>query len=486
MEKKPLPIGISDFKTLIEGGYAYADKTLFIKEFFEKGTSVALIPRPRRFGKTLNVSMLRYFFEKSEEDTRSLFEDLAIWKEKKFREKQGAYPVIFLTFKDNKHATWDETLEHFRIILAEEFQRHRYLMEGETLSLEEKGDFLQILRKEANATLYENSLRLLTKWLFLYHKVKVIVLIDEYDAPAHAAYLGKFYRRLIDFLRNFLSGGLKDNSALERAALTGIFRIAKESIFSGVNNISTFSLLHEEFQDKFGLLESEVKTFLAYHGIAEKFSEITQWYNGYWIGSCQKIYNPWSVLNCCAKRGNLLPYWVNSSDNTLMQQCVTQGASELKAEMEDLLQGGSIEKKIEEGFIFTDLEDKPSAIWALLLYSGYLTLDAVPQGSLCRLRIPNLEVRELYRSTILDWFERSLSERKYRMLLDALATGDIDTFSQLFQEFVLSSASIFDVSGSEPEKIYHAFVLGLLIGLKGRYEVKSNRESGLGRYDVDP
>ncbi len=484
MNKKALPIGISDFKTIIEGGYAYADKSLLVQEVFEKGTHVALIPRPRRFGKTLNLSMLRYFFEKREEDTSYLFQDLAIWKEQKYREKQGKYPVVFLTFKDNKHTSWEKTFENFCIIIAEEFQHHRYLLEGDLLSYEEKEDFHKIMLKKASQTLYEHSLRFLTKWLYLYHKTKVIVLIDEYDAPAHAAFTGKFYRCLIDFLRNFLSGGLKDNTYLEKGVLTGILRIAKESIFSGVNNISTFSLLHEEFQDKFGLLESEVKQFLINYDLAEKFSEITEWYDGYRIGSCKQIYNPWSVLNCIAKNGNILPYWVNSSDNTLMQQCITKSTSETKTDIEVLLQGNSIEKKIEEGFIFTDLGEKPNAIWSLLLYSGYLTIDSVSQGSLCHLRIPNLEVKELYKSTILDWFERSLNEQKYRMLLNSLIAGDIDTFSQLFQEFLLSSASIFDVSGSEPEKIYHAFVLGMLVGLKDQYEVKSNRESGLGRYDV--
>jgi len=484
MDRQPLPIGISDFKTIIEGGYAYADKSLLVQELLEKGTSVALIPRPRRFGKTLNLSMLRYFFEKSEENRGQLFHNLAIWKQQKFREQQGKYPVIFLTFKDNKHATWDATFEHFRIILGEEFHRHRYLVTSSVLSPEEKRDFHKILRKEASPTLYAHSLRLLTKWLHLYHKAKAIVLIDEYDAPAHAAYIGKFYHHLIDFLRNLLSGGLKDNSSLERGVLTGILRIAKESIFSGANNITTFSLLSDEFQDKFGLVEAEVKGLLASYDLSEKLPEITTWYNGYSIGACQQIYNPWSVLNCCAKKGRILPYWVNSSDNMLMQQCLTQGTGELKAEIEALLQEGCVEKKIEDGFIFTDLASKPNAIWALLLYSGYLTADSVLRGNICRLRIPNAEVKELYKSTILDWFESSLNEHKYQLLLSSLTAGDVDTFSQLFQEFVLSAASTFDISGDEPEKVYHAFVLGMLVGLKDHYEVKSNRESGLGRYDV--
>jgi hypothetical protein len=484
MAAKPLPIGISDFKTVIEGGYAYADKSLFVQEIFEKGTQVALIPRPRRFGKTLNLSMLRYFLEQSQENTSHLFHNLAIWKNPMYREKQGKYPVVFLTFKDNKHSTWEATFEHFCIVLSEEFQRHRYLLDGDQLSLEEKDDFLKILRKEASPTLCEHSLRFLTKWLYLHHKIKPVVLIDEYDAPAHTAYVGQFYRRLIDFLRNLLSGALKDNSYLERGVLTGIFRIAKESIFSGMNNVSAFSLLNEEFQDKFGLLEFEVKELLENYHLIEKLPEITQWYDGYCIGSCRKIYNPWSTLNYINKKASLFPYWVNSSDNVLMQQCITQGTAELKAEVEELLGEKCIEKKIEEGFIFTDLDKKPSAVWALLLYSGYLTVESISNGNLCRLRIPNREVQELYKSTILDWFDRGLSERKYRMLLHSLITGDVDTFSQLFQEFVLASASIFDVSGNEPEKTYHAFVLGMLVGLKDQYEVKSNRESGLGRYDV--
>jgi hypothetical protein len=484
MTTKLLPIGTSDFKTVIENEYTYLDRTLLVKEIFELGDRVVLFPRPRRFGKTLNLSMLRYFLEKSDQNTSRLFEHLAIWKYPEYREKQGKYPVIFLTFKDNKHSTWEATFAHFRLLLGEELARHSYLLDSSLLSLKEKEDFNKLLHEEADQTLYENSLRFLTKWLYLYHGTKPVVLIDEYDTPVHSAYTGNFYPPMMEFLRNLLSGCLKDNSNLERGILTGILRIAKESIFSGMNNVSTFSVLQTEFQDKFGLLESEVKELLTTYGLQEHHALVTQWYNGYCMGSCPQIYNPWSVLNFIARNGNLLPYWVNSSDNALMQQCISHGSGELKAEVEDLLKGNAIEKKLEEGFIFTDFENKPNAIWTLLLYSGYLTLEGAPQGPLSRLRIPNAEVRELYNSTILGWFERGLSERKYRLLLDALTSGDIETFSLLFKEYVQSSVSIFDVSGIEPEKTYHAFVLGMLVGLKDRYEVKSNRESGLGRYDV--
>lgn len=483
--KKPLPIGISDFKELIEGGYAYVDKTLFIEEILEKGTKVALIPRLRRFGKTLNLSMLRYFFEKTEKETSYLFKDLNIWKNAHHRTLQGQFPVIFISLKDVKYNSWEETFSVLQKIIAEEFQRHRYLMEGETLFPEEKDDYLKIIRKEANPPLLASSLQLLTKWLHLYYQKKVIILIDEYDTPAHSAYVGKYYDTLISFLRNWLSSGLKDNSYLERGVLTGILRIAKESIFSGLNNISTFTMLSEPFQDKFGLLESEVTALLKDYNLHSKLSEIKQWYDGYRIGSCGDIYNPWSVLKCIEENGALAPYWVNTSDNILMKQLITKGSSDLKVNIEALLRGDIIKKKIEEGIVFSELEKNPDTIWSLLLFSGYLTIDATPSyGSPCQLRIPNVEVSQLYKSMILEWFKKTIQESHYHLLLNSLISGDISTFSQIFQEFLFSSVSVFDIPAEESEKIYHAFILGMLIGLKDKYEVKSNRESGLGRYDV--
>ena len=483
--RKKLPIGISDFKELVDSGCTYIDKTLLVKEVVEKGTKVALIPRMRRFGKTLNLSMLRYFFEKREENLSYLFKDLNIWKDEKYRKMQGQFPVIFISFKDVKYLSWEETFEAMRELISQEFQRHRYLIEGTTLFPEEKEDYQKIIRKEANQALLAVSLLRLTAWMHRYHQKTVIILIDEYDTPAHTAYVGKYYETFISFLRNWLSGGLKDNVHLERGVLTGILRIAKESIFSGLNNISTFTVMHETFSDKFGLLESEVVKLLEDYGLQSRLSEIREWYDGYHIGSCKGIYNPWSVLKCIEANGSLAPYWVNTSDNALMKQLLTQGSDDLKADMEALLKGEAIERKIEEGIIFSELEKSPSVIWSVLLYSGYLTIDAIPSyGALCQLRIPNIEVSELYKSVILDWFGKSINENKYKLLLSSLITGDIDTFSQIFREFLLSSVSIFDVPAEESEKIYHAFILGMLIGLKDKYEVRSNRESGLGRYDV--
>jgi hypothetical protein len=312
-----------------------------------------------------------------------------------------------------------------------------------------------------------------------------VVLIDEYDTPAHAAYVGGFYEQMIVFLRNWLSGGLKDNACVKYGMLTGILRIAKESIFSGMNNIFTFTLLNEQFQDKFGLLEPEVKALLDSHGLAHQLPQIRQWYDGYRVGSCEGLYNPWSVLCCIAQKGKLAPYWVNTSDNALIKQLVTRGNEDLKTEMERLLNGTTIEKTIEEGIAFPELEKKTDSIWPLLLFCGYLTIDATPSyGTPCRLRIPNSEVAEVYRSIVLGWFQASIQESGYRLLLNSLIQGNIDTFSKIFSDFMTSSVSVFDVPAEDSEKIYHAFVLGLLIGLKDRYEVKSNRESGYGRYDV--
>lgn len=480
-----LPIGISDFKRIIDDDYAYLDKTLLIEEFFNIGDQVALIPRMRRCGKTLNLSMLRYFFEKSKEDTSYLFQNLNIWKNENYRNLQGKFPVIFLTLKDIKQTSWEEMLASLQQLLAIEFRRHSYLLEGDILSDEEKADYLKITRKEDGKSLIETSLLLLSSWLYRYHDKRVILLIDEYDTPAHAAYVGGFYDSLIPFLRNWLSGGLKDNSFLERGVLTGILRIAKESIFSGLNNIRTFTIMDEEFQDKFGLLESEVEELLRENHLSNQLGEMRQWYNGYRVGSCEKIYNPWSVLMCIAKKGALAPYWVNTSENALMKQLLTKGTDDLKADLEQLLKGETIKKNVEEGIVFPDLKTNPDTIWSLLLFSGYLTLgDTYSYGTPCALRIPNREVTELYQSTILEWFKKTIHETKYRQLLNSLIEGDINTFSQIFQEFLLSVVSYFDISAEEPEKIYHAFVLGMLLGLQGRYEVKSNRESGYGRYDV--
>lgn len=482
--KKKLPIGISDFKELIDSGSYYIDKSLLIKEIIEKGTKIALIPRLRRFGKTLNLSMLKYFFEKSEEDTSYLFKGLKIWQHPEYRSMQGQFPVIFITFKDIVHTTWANAFEHFQRIISEEFERHRYLLEGDRLSAEEKEDFLAIVGKRGSEVLTENSLKLLIKWMSFYHKQPTIILVDEYDAPVHLAYLNNYYGSLIGFLRNLLSNCLKDVSYLKNGVLTGILRIAKESIFSGLNNVSPFTILNDIFSDKFGLLEAEVKELLNYYTLSEKLPKIREWYDGYRVGSCGGIYNPWSVFQCISN-GKFAPYWINTSDNAIIKRLLIKGGSNLKADVEILLKDGVIEKKIEEGIIFPELDKSPLIAWSLFVYTGYLTIDDTPSyGNPCRLKIPNIEVKELFQSIVVEWFDKSIDSDNYRLLLESLIVGEMATFARIFQHFMISSFSVFDIPFDESEKIYHAFVLGMLVGLKDKYDVRSNRESGYGRYDV--
>ncbi len=438
------------------------------------------------FGKTLNLSMIRYFFEKTAHDTGYLFKGLKIEKEPNFMALQGQFPVIFLSLKAVRHSSWEQAYASIRSLVAGEYNRHRYLLEGDTLHVEEKKKYLQILREEGSQTLYTYSLLLLTQCLHRYHKKRVIVLVDDYDTPAYAAYVGGYYDVWISFFINWLSAGLKDNSSLERGVLTGAVSIPMANIFSGFNNLSTYTVLQDAFCDKFGLLEEEVKELVKEHHLEANLLQMRQWYDGYRIGSCRGIYNPWSVIKYLREEGDLAPYWVNSCDNALMRGLIAQGSEDFKADIEELLKGGVIEKNIEEGLIFADLAKGPNAVWSLLLFSGYLTTEAGPTapGSPSRLRIPNEEVLHLYRSMVIDWFEKSIHESKYCLLLQSLTKGDIDTFSKIFQEFLLASVSVFDVASDQPEKIYHAFILGMLVGLGESYEVRSNRESGYGRYDV--
>lgn len=483
--KKLLPIGLSDFKQVIEGNYTYVDKSLLIQELMLKGGAVALIPRPRRFGKTLNLSMLRYFFEKTEQDNRHLFQSLKIWQDEACRALQGQFPVIFMTLKDIKHDTWDLTSTALKGLISRAFQAHPYLLEGSVLNGREQQQYQAIVYEQGDQTLYEQSLYLLTQWLYRYHKKRVVLLIDEYDAPAHTAYVKGFYLELMTFLRNWLSGGLKDNPALEKGVLTGILRVAKESIFSGLNNVSTFTILNEGFQDKFGLTENEVQLLLKEYNLLDRWEDIKKWYNGYRIGSFEGIFNPWSVLKCIDNQGALASYWINTSENALLRQLMTQGADDFKADLEKLMKGGSVEQTIEEGLVFTDLPTKIETVWSLLLFSGYLSLTKPPiLGATCHLRIPNAELKTIYESIVTTWFKDTIRATNYDLLLKSLMQGDIETFSHIFQEFLLTSFSYFDIPAEAPEKIYHAFVLGLLLGVKDRYEVKSNRESGYGRYDV--
>jgi len=493
---KKLPIGISDYKKIVEEEYSYVDKTLFIQEVIQLGAEVILIPRPRRFGKTSNLSMLRYFFEHSEKNLAYLFQHFAIWKTP-YREEQGKYPVIFLSLKRVKNRTWEQAYEGLKLIIMREFERFQFLItacfsEGKKagyplLSDTEKMQFQCVLDGSASQTLFTDSLKMITLWLERYYQRKVIVLIDEYDTPIHAAYLHAYYEPMIDFMREWLTEGLKDNPCLQKAVLTGILRIGKESIFSGLNNPGCYTVLEEEFCDKFGLLEEEVMLLLQEHKVSYQIEEIRSWYNGYHIGSCS-VYNPWSILECIQKKGEIKPYWVNTSDNELIKDLLIQGHSSVKKDLERLLIGESITKSIHDTIALKNLANDAQTVFGLFLFSGYLTLAKRPvyeNGALqCELQIPNREVHALYTSIVTDWMTYITPGHDLPALLNSLTQGDVVTFSAMLRELTMQSMSFYDIMQGEPERVYHAFVLGLLVTLAKTHEVKSNRESGFGRYDI--
>lgn len=483
--KKLLPIGYSDFKDLIDKNLYYIDKTLLVDELEKTGAQVVLIPRPRRFGKTLNLSMLRYFYEKNETSNAYLFEDTAIWKRKEYQELQGTFPVIFVSFKDCKKLSWKEAFGHIKTIISKEFERHAsHLLP--TLHGIDLQKYKNILEEKASQNVLEDSLYLLSKMLKDHHKKQVIILIDEYDTPIRAAYDNDYYDEAINFMRSLLSVALKDNSYLERGILTGIMRAAKEGIFSGLNNLRVCSLLDKRFSDKFGFTESEVDQFLQDYKIKIKPEIIKAWYNGYRSGDTF-IYNPWSILECVSHNGELGAYWSNTSDNAIIKKILPLASDETRYDLEVLMQGGTIEKEINEGIIFPGIEKEESAIWNLLFFAGYLTYTKrVIAGGYwqCTLKLPNEEINSLYRKLISSLIESSIGSRKINMLIVALQTGDSDTMTEILDEYIRSSFSSFDIPATEPEKSYHFFMLGLLVALHDTYEVKSNKESGHGRYDI--
>ncbi|MFZ3132575.1 MAG: AAA family ATPase, partial [Desulfosporosinus sp.] len=485
--KKRIAIGVSDFRKMLTGAYYYVDKTLFIQDILEDGSEIILLPRPRRFGKTLNMSMLRYFFEKSAETSRALFEGLAIGQEPDCMVKQGRYPVINLSFKEIKNDTWEDCLSSFKFIIWQEYQRHSYLLKSDGLDENDLCYYRSISDRSASLIDYQMALSKLSKYLYEYHKQKVIILIDEYDVPIQQAYLKKYYDPLISFMRNFMTAALKDNDYLEKAVLTGVLRVARESLFSGLNNLSVWTILDEPYSRQFGFLETEVEELLKYYGIGAQLEEVRNWYNGYIFGNTV-LYNPWSLLKYVPNwQGGLQPYWVNTSDNEIVHRLISRGGPALKMELEDLLQGTALVKTINQHISMGEVEKNNQNVWSFLLFSGYLkalSRDIIDGEMICSLAIPNREVQTIYRDIVKSWFNDPVHSDFLQTMLKSLISGRIEVFASHFREYVLSSFSYFDTGGKVPEKIYHAFVLGLLVGLRPDYAIKSNREGGYGRYDV--
>ena len=487
MNKKAIGIGHSDFKTFIDKNYYYIDKSLFIKDVSESGAQVLLFPRPRRFGKTLNLSMVKYFFEKTETDNDYLFRDLKIWRHEEYRQKQGKYPVIFLTLKDIKQNNWEECYENITIQISKLYKEYLYLLADSNLNKDDKEIFEKIVSRSATSLQFQHSILNLSNFLQKYYKNKTIILIDEYDTPIQAGYVNGYYDKIIDFMRGLLSECFKDNISLEKGILTGILRVAKESIFSGLNKLEVSTLLSYNFNDKFGLLEEEVKEMLKYYEIEEKMNDVKDWYNGYKFGE-ETIYNPWSIINYVSKyREGLKPYWVNTSSNDLVRNIITASGDDVKKELEQLIAGKIIRKEVKESIVFADINKSSETIWSFLLFSGYLKaerLHQIEEKMYAELSIPNREVLYLYKEIIMNWFQESIYSSKLQLVLKSLITGDVKTFGKVFRDFLLKTMSYFDPTGEEPERVYHAFVLGLLVSLNETHQVKSNRESGYGRYDI--
>lgn len=488
MQKKNIALGISDYKRIIEENYYYIDKTLLIKELIDNGMTVTLLPRPRRFGKTLCLSMLKYFFEETQTDNSHLFKQFKIWHAgEEYREKQGKYPVIFLTLKDVKSDTWPMAYSKIIDEISLEYQRHEYLLRSDILNPWEKETIENVIYKKASDSDYENAIKNLCIYLKRHHGQRVIVLIDEYDTPIHSGYFYGYYTSIINFMRNFLGGGLKDNNFLEKGIVTGILRVAKESIFSGINNLEFCSVLSYQYSDKFGFIEEETEDILKYFETDDKIDQVRKWYNGYKYGDTT-VYNPWSVLSYIRKRKEgFVPHWINTSSNDLVKILITQGGESVKKELEDLISRKSIRKEVNEDTVFSEIEKSSGSVWSFLLFGGYLKVagrDIENKRVMCNLMIPNLEVEYFFERIIDGWFAETIQSDKSEMMLNSLVRGDIETFEDIFAEYVEKSMSFFDPQGNDAEKVYHSFVLGLLVNLSSSYEVKSNRESGHGRYDI--
>ncbi|MGG7056940.1 AAA family ATPase [Clostridium tertium] len=483
---KGIALGNSDFKTIIEDDRYFVDKTLLIKEFLEDPSQIVLIPRPRRFGKTLNLSMIRYFVEKCDKDRRYLFNNLLIEKEEEIMKKQGIYPTIYLTFKDEKHNKFNSLIERIKWFITEIYNEHKEVY-NILKDKQDKDFFNKIINSDYSIAELELALKNLCKYLYEYHGEKVIILIDEYDTPIQHSYFSGIYDETIGFMRNFLSNTLKDNIYLEKAMLTGILRVARESIFSGLNNIQVYSILKEGYSKQFGFTDIEIEKILNDFNVVEQREEFKRWYNGYIFGSTV-IYNPWSVLSYLKDKNNdFMPYWVNTSENKIIKTILAKGSEGLKKSFEELLRGNTIEVSIDENIVMADIERDENNIWSFLLMSGYLkVVGRRREGKdfYYSLKIPNLEVESMYEKIIRDWQSESYVASEYNEMLKALVNFDFKVFKLIFSRYVRESFSYFDVSGKMPEKVYHAFTLGLLVSLSRTHQVLSNRESGYGRYDI--
>ncbi len=481
------PIGTDDFARLRQEGLVYVDKSRLISDLMDDGALVILLPRPRRFGKTTNLSMLRCFFERSPggEDRSELFRDLAVWSDSAAMEHFQRYPVISITLKELKPLGWEECLGTLRLLVATLAQEQRWLLETDALDDHDRAQFEALAAGTCSTEQLKRALLDLSRWLARATGAPVVILIDEYDTPIHAGWLNGYYREVVDFLWGFLGAGLKGNPHLIKGVLTGILRVSNESNFSGLNHLAVYTLLRERYSEAFGFTEPEVAALAEQAGASRHLPTIRRWYNGYRFGTTT-IYNPWSVLNFLASEDfEPRPYWANTSGNELIGRLITAGQEGLSLELEQVLQGGKLRKLVNEALVLPDLERDADATWSLLLMSGYLKPVAIHKGGEVTLAIPNREIQSVYDTLLGRWMQSSVGgSLEVERMLRAMLSGDVERFEDDLGTLVRQALSYHDTGGKDPERVYHAFTLGMLVQFRASHRVESNPESGLGRADV--
>ena len=481
----PLPIGSTNYRQISESSY-YVDKTLLVKDILDEGSKILLFTRPRRFGKTLNMDMLRTFFEKTAEDSSKYFTDKKIWTQgKQYIMHQGQYPVIFLSLKDIKSSNWKKAFALLKKVIRTEYARHQELEDSAELSKADRRLYNNIVNAVASDEDYIFSLQDLSRMLHLHYQKAPIIIIDEYDTPIQEGYINSYYNDAVEFIRNFFSSAFKDNEHMSLSILTGILRIAKESIFSGLNNVRVFSVLDRKFSVYFGFTADEVRTMAEYYGAIDKLAELKSWYDGYKFGNTE-IYNPWSVLNYFANDCLAMPFWVQTSGNAVIREIISSLNSIACDNLRALLDGVIVESAIETDIIYPRLKDPQTNIFGFLLMTGYLKSTAMKLDEygtyICKLSIPNKEIKSIYRKEILTLLTEHVGEDNVYMLRQALLNKDIVTLKSALQKFMLKSISYYD---GLQENYYHGLLLGMSIIFENMYYPLSNRESGEGRYDIE-
>lgn len=487
IDYKPIPIGIEDFKRIIDNGYYFVDKTMMIKELIDNGNAVTLFTRPRRFGKTLNMSMLRRYFEKTEEDNSYLFDGLKIAREdEKYNQYMGEYPVISISLKSMKQPTFEESFRQFKEIIADEFERHLDFLNDSVLTGRKRKRIQDIIDDTADDTVYFTSLKLLSDCLYAVYRKNVIVLIDEYDVPLENAYFNSFYDKMINLIRSVFESVLKTNDSLEFAVLTGCLRISKESIFTGLNNLNVYPVTDNAMSQYFGFTEQEVEELADCYNLSDCFETIKNWYDGYLFGKTE-IYNPWSVLKyiqfaLCNDSNLPDAYWVNTSSNSIIHELIVKSDRRIRDDIEKLIRGDSIDKPLYQDITYVNMNVKSDYIWSFLLHTGYLKPVKIYKKGIqtyFTAVIPNLEIVTIYENTFRQWFDESVRIADKSVLFNAVLNGETGTFEAEINRWLSKSISYHDGY----ENFYHGFLVGLL-EYSDDYEVLSNRENGTGRSDI--